>query len=402
MPHKNKTGRAANGSGSIRKREVTRNGKPYTYWEGRVTVDIDPITGKQVQRTITGKTQKEVAQKMREIAVEVDQKTYKAPCKLTVGEWLDIWLVEYLGSVKPRTADSYRTTVETHLKPALGPVKLEALNAPMIQKFYNSLQQPAEGRDKPLSGKTVRNVNGVFHKALQQAVEIGYLRQNPATACKLPRAERPEIKPLDSNEIAKFLSVIQGHKFAPIYTVTLFTGLRQGEVLGLTWEAVDFDKGIIHITRQLQKERRGNGVYRFAPTKRDKWRHIMPAASVMDVLREQRRRQTAWRNAAGSAWEDNDLVFTNELGHNLSAQTVYLHFKKLVAQIGCPDVRFHDLRHSYAVAALQSGDDVKTVQENLGHHTAAFTLDVYGHVTVPMKQASADRMEHFIRMVSGQ
>ena len=112
MPHKNKTGRAANGSGSIRKREVTRNGKPYTYWEGRVTVDIDPITGKQVQRTITGKTQKEVAQKMREIAVEVDQKTYKAPCKLTVGEWLDIWLVEYLGSVKPRTADSYRTTVE--------------------------------------------------------------------------------------------------------------------------------------------------------------------------------------------------------------------------------------------------------------------------------------------------
>lgn len=93
-------------------------------------------------------------------------------------------------------------------------------------------------------------------------------------------------------------------------------------------------------------------------------------------------------------------MFTNELGQNLSPQTVYLHFKKLARLAGCPDARFHDLRHSYAVAALQSGDDIKTVQENLGHHTAAFTLDVYGHVTEQMKQASAARMERFIQSVA--
>ena len=94
------------------------------------------------------------------------------------------------------------------------------------------------------------------------------------------------------------------------------------------------------------------------------------------------------------------MVFTNELGRNLSPQTVYLHFKKLTEQAGFPDTRFHDLRHSYAVAALQSGDDIKTVQENLGHHTAAFTLDVYGHVTKQMKQDSAARMECFIQSVA--
>ena len=93
-------------------------------------------------------------------------------------------------------------------------------------------------------------------------------------------------------------------------------------------------------------------------------------------------------------------MFTDQMGHHLSAQTVYLHFKKLAAKAGYPDARFHDLRHSYAVAALQSGDDIKTVQENLGHHTAAFTLDVYGHVTEQMKQASADRMERYIQRVS--
>lgn len=121
----------------------------------------------------------------------------------------------------------------------------------------------------------------------------------------------------------------------------------------------------------------------------------------MDALKTQRRRQLEWRMKAGPMWEDTGLVFTNEQGHNLSAQTVYLHFKKLAERAGFPDARFHDLRHSYAVASLRSGDDIKTVQENLGHHTAAFTLDVYGHVTEQMKKDSAQRMERFIKGVSG-
>jgi len=103
---------------------------------------------------------------------------------------------------------------------------------------------------------------------------------------------------------------------------------------------------------------------------------------------------------AGQSWNNYmNLVFTNELGANLSAQTVYLHFKKIAASIGRPDARFHDLRHSYAVAALQSGIDVKTVQDNLGHHTAAFTLDVYGHVTDRMAKEAADRMEDYFQSV---
>ena len=94
-----------------------------------------------------------------------------------------------------------------------------------------------------------------------------------------------------------------------------------------------------------------------------------------------------------------NLVFTNEIGGHLTHGTVYKNFKRIISDLGLPEARFHDLRHSYAVAALQSGDDVKTVQENLGHHTAAFTLDVYGHVSERMKQESAARMEGFIKSV---
>jgi len=94
-----------------------------------------------------------------------------------------------------------------------------------------------------------------------------------------------------------------------------------------------------------------------------------------------------------------DLVFTNEIGEPLAAHVIYRSYKKVANDIVMPGARFHDLRHSYAVAALSSGDDVKTVQENLGHHTAAFTLDIYGHVTDRMKRDSADRMDAFIKSI---
>ena len=394
-----KSGRSAAGTGSIRKKTVTRDGREYTYWGARYTEGYDPGTGKQIQRSVTGKTQKEVAQKLKAATAALDAGTYVVPSKMTVGEWLDIWQEDYLNGVKPRTLDSYRTTVETHLKPAFGAVKLDALATHEIQRFYNGLQK-GQGPRQPLSPKTIRNIHGVLHKALQQSVELGYLRTNPATACKLPRVERAEIKPLDSEAIEKFLEAARGHPYESVYVVTLFTGMREGEVLGLTWDCVDFDKGTITINKQLQKERRGTGAYHLVSPKNGKGRRITPAKTVLDILLAQRQKQSDWKRFVGDAWEDSDFVFTDQMGHHLSAQTVYLHFKKLAAKAGYPDARFHDLRHSYAVAALQSGDDIKTVQENLGHHTAAFTLDVYGHVTEQMKQASADRMERYIQRVS--
>ena len=122
----------------------------------------------------------------------------------------------------------------------------------------------------------------------------------------------------------------------------------------------------------------------------------------MEVLLKQKEGQNIWQAQAGCEWEDSGLVFTNEYGRYLTHITVYRNFKAIMAQIGSPQTRFHDLRHSYAVAALRSGDDVKTVQETLGHYTAAFTLDVYGHVSEQMRWESAQRMENFIQNLRGQ
>lgn len=397
MPRGKKRGRAASGDGSIRKKIVKKNGKEYTYWEARYTSGFDPETGKQRQHSISGKTQAEVAQKLREVTAEIGQGTFKEACKLTVGEWSMIWDRDYMIGVKPRTQEAYRSILCTHIRPELGAIKLEALNAHTIQHFYNSLSE--KGR----SAKTVKNIHGVLHELLQQAVRIGYLRMNPSDACILPRVVKKEIKPLGDDAIRQFLEAIQGHRFEILLTVTLFTGLREGEVLGLSWDRVDFDGGTLLIDRQLQraKDKTGERRYSLVSLKNDRWRRITPADFVMELLRRQWSRQAEWRLRAGPAWEDSGLVFTNELGEHLSPYTVYHNFKRLAASIGLPEARVHDLRHSYAVAAIKSGDDIKTVQGNLGHATASFTLDVYGHVTDQMKRDSAERMQKFIKSVSG-
>ena len=392
--------RSAHGSAKPHKKTVMKNGKLYTYWERRVTTGYDPGTGRQIQKSFTGKTQKEVLKKMQAIQVEVNNGTYREPCKMTVGEWLDIWQYDYLGGVKPFTVLKYAQYIRNQIIPALGAIKLEALNTPSIQRFYNSLGKPKG--DKPgLSAKTIKGIHGVLHKSLSQAVAIGYLRFNPTDACKLPRMERKEIKPLDEKEISAFMNAAQGNRYEAILLVTLFTGLRRGEVCGLTWDCIDFKCGTILVNKQLQNIPGKPGEYHLVSSKNGRDRTITAAPFVMDVLKRHKAQQAKEQLKAGPLWQNNGFVFCNEMGERVSPHTVYDNFKKIAASIGRPDARLHDLRHSYAVAAFQAGDDPKTVQANLGHATATFTLDVYGHVTEKMKKDSANRMESFIQGISG-
>ena len=219
MPRKNTMGRAANGNGSIRKKTQIKNGKTYTWWEGRITTERDPGTGKQIQRSVSGKTQKEVAQKLREISVEIDKRTYLAPTKLTVKDWLDTWVKEYLEDIKPSTKYLYTRNMEMYIIPNLGSVKLDALTSPMVQALYNRLHKPDKKDVKPLSAKTSRSLHGVLHKALQQAVLNGYIRVNPTDACKPPRVVKKEIQPLDETQVSEFLKAIQGHPHEYLYKI---------------------------------------------------------------------------------------------------------------------------------------------------------------------------------------
>lgn len=413
--------RGASNGGSIRHRTVERDGHTYEWWEARVTTGYDLSTGKQIQRSFSGKTQREVRQKMQAALVDLNNHQYQEPTKMTVGEWLETWERDFLIGVKPFTKLNYSQHIRNHIIPALGNRKLQQLSGPDIQKFYNQLLR--EGgkircHDKdgnvmkkdgqpvyvsvPLSAKTVKNIHGVLHKALEKAVKLEYIRTNPADSCELSRVEKKEIRPLDDGDISRFMEAVQNHPFRALFLTTLFTGLRRGEVCGLRWDYVDLEHGTITINKQLQNIPGQPGSYRLVSTKNGKSRTLKASHFVVDLLCQQKAEQEEIKRLVGELWHDEGYVFCNAVGEHLSPSTVYHNFKRVASDIGMPAARLHDLRHSYAVASLRAGDNIKTVQSNLGHHTASFTLDVYGHVTAQMQQASADRMDAYIRTVSAE
>lgn len=369
--------KGARGQGSIRKR-------PDDVWEARFTVGTDPKTGRQIQKSVYGSSQKEVRKKLTAITRALDTDSYADTDNMTLKSWLLIWLDAYVrDSVKHSTYVSYETDCRVHIIPNLGRIKLQSLKAPMIQAFYKSLLRSGK------SPKTVKNIHGVLHRALKKAVTLGYLYNNQAEQCELPKIEKKEIKPLPEPKIKEFLAAVESHRFRDIYIVTLFTGLREGEVLGLTWDSIDFDRGSIHINKQLQLIKRSGGAYKLVPTKTSRTRTLFPADYVMEIFKK--------LHTEDSKYNEWNLVFVNkETGAHLAISTVYKNYKRLVRDIGIPEARVHDLRHTYAVISLQEGDNIKFVQNSLGHATAAFTLDVYGHVSRKMEKESKERMDKFI------
>ena len=298
MSRKKEMGRGANGTGSIRKITSTRNGKEYTYWQARYTAGYDPGTGKQIQRSITGKTQKEVAQKLKQATYELDQGTYNEPCRMTVKDWLEIWKAEYTGGCERVHRIHLQEKSGYVCYPVFGSRQAGILTAPMVQSLYNRLLKPETERVKALSAKSVRNVHGVLHKALQQAVLVGYIRNNPADACKPPRAEKKEVCPLDESKVADFLKAIQDHPHEYLYKITLFTGLREGEVLGLTWDCLDFEHGTLLIKQQLLPGTAKRRQILFLTAEKQQAPCFVPRPSVVRLFRCQKLK--AELSAAGS------------------------------------------------------------------------------------------------------
>ena len=396
----------ANGEGNYRKRS---NGT----WEGRITVGVDPKTGKTISKSVYARTQKEVRQKLAELQAEFENKDHPSAVPLagtaeetvaepipemTVGEWLDTWLADYLSDVKPGTVMSYAGICRAYLKPVLGDVPLSKLKAPMIQTLYNDIKK------RGLSPKTIKNIHGCFHRALDVAMRLEYLLRNPTASCVIPKVTEKKIETLDTPDQKILFDAIRGHEYEDLFLTDIFTGLRSGELIGLTWDCVDFKHGLIHVEKQLcQVRKKGSPCY-FGTLKNGKTRMIAPAPYVMDVLKRHQAAQQKQKRIAGDLWDEGDfpnLVFTHKDGSHLTQWEVCRIFQKILQDAGLPHHRMHDLRHTFAVNSIMAGDDIKTLQENMGHYSAAFTLDRYGHVTDSMRRESANRMQAFIENLTG-
>ena len=383
------------GEGSIRKKDTGR-------WEARYTIGHDSISGKQIQKSVYGKTREEVAKKLNEILNSITNETYVEPSKMKTGEWIESWLSNYAKmAIKDSTFENYSVLARVHIFPGIGSITLRNLKTKDLQQFYNYIyksgkvtKKDSSSEEKGLSVSTIKHIHNIIHQALAQALKEGLIRSNPDDACVMPKEEKRKINTLPIEDLSLFLNeALKGNHYAMFY-LDLCTGLRRGELLGLKWEDVDFLEKTLTVKRQLTRVSRQLKLSSLKTS--NSYRTIKIPDSAIDVLRSHLEVQNELKGKSDTVWEENGLIFSNEIGKPIDPSGVYHYFKRLIKRLDFNNNRFHDLRHTFATIALQNGVDVKTIQETLGHSNAAFTLQVYGHVTKQMQNTAAKKIDDFM------
>ena len=374
--------RRPSGDGMVRKKE---DGS----WEGRVVIGYDE---KNLPKTknVLAKTKSECVEKLKQLQEQyAPPKSDKIKLEMPFGEWMDFWYQNYSKpKLRPTTRSGYEGRIYRHIISELGNIPLDQLTQNDLQQFYARLKKSgrllhAEHYGKGLSDRMVRACHMNCRSALEKAVQEGLIRMNPAVGCKLPPKKAREMQVLTREEIQRFLIHAKAEGYFELFLLELTTGLRRGELLGLKWEDLDLERGDLRVKRQIA---RINGEVVEAPLKtKNAYRTLPLAKDTIDVLNQQKKK------VGSCPW-----VFPSPTGGPMSPDSVLHMLHRVLKRAGLPRVRFHDLRHTFATLALQTGVDVKTVSGMLGHYSAGFTLDTYAHVTTSAQRRAAEAMEHVL------
>lgn len=377
--------RSANNMGTVRKRPDGR-------WEGRYTAP----DGKQ--HSVYAKSSAACTAALRAAQNEVDSGLWVEPSELTVEEWLRIWLKDYQGHTSERTINKYRSMANSQFIPSLGKVKVSKLLPFHVRHLISDMQENG------LKASTIDNYFRVFKTSINCAIEAGLIKSNPALRVKSPRPSPNKFTIIDRTELPAFFAAAEKQRYSNELLFMILTGLRVGEVRGLKWGDIDFKAGTIHVQRQLQPKIKQ--LKQITPPKYGEDRLLHVAKEVITALTNQKKKQAEQRLAAGAEWiEDEttrDLVFRQRSGAAHTRGTIDRAVKAVGREIGKPDIHPHDLRHSYAIAALRSGANVKTVQYNLGHKTAKMTLDIYVAYTEDTGKNDALKLSAYLDGISGK
>lgn len=378
----------ANGEGNIRKRSDGR-------WEGRYTAGYDPQTGKRIIKNVLGKTQAEVKAKLTKALEACKELDVIRTDEYTVAEWLRLWYDLYAEPhVRPTTAASYRRSIELHVIPRIGDIKLNRLTSRELQKLYKDLlengrlREVQKEKNPGLSSSTVRGIHMMLHNALDRAVKERLILRNPTEDCIIPKLEKKEMKILHPEDIKAYLTAAERRGVLPMFYLELVSGVRKGELVALLWDDLDMERRTISVSKQAMS-RPGGEIVVNRPKTENSIRAVSIPQEAVDLLVEEHKKHP-----------DNPYMFPSPKtgGMYYPDSVVNLH-KKLLQDAGLEHIRFHDLRHTFATMALQNGVDVKTVSSMLGHYDAGFTLRTYTHATRQMQEQAAEKMGSFMTQV---
>ena len=365
-------------------------------WEVTVDLGRDPTTGRRRRRFLSVRGNKRDAERaLAEAVHQRDTGIDITPGKITVADYLRRWLRDYAeGAVAASTFTRYTGIVEHHLIPNLGRLKLAELRPAHIQAAYAAFTRH-DRRDGKLSPKTIFEHHALLREALTWAVRWQLLARNPADAVSPPRPERHEMRVLSAEEAQRLLEAAAATRHYALLFSALATGARLGELLGLRWQEVDLDRGMMQITRTARFFS-GKGIVFSHPKTHRSRRPIALSAETVRVLSEHRLRQLEERLQVGPAYGDDGLVFAGPQGRPIFDSTVRRAFYSLAEQAGLGHVRIHDLRHTAATLMLRAGVNPKVVSERLGHATVSITLDTYSHVLPDLQREAAAALDEML------
>lgn len=362
--------------------------------------------GRRLQEKRGGfKTKTEAERALREVLSKLDRSAYVEPSNLTLAQFLQ---EEWLPAIRPprlaeKTYRDRRLNVDKYIVPRIGSVRLQELSAVHLNRLYADLL--AEGRTQSpggLSPTTVRNIHVQLHKALSDAVKWGRAEHNPAQHADPPSTRtvvarrKAAMRTWTAAELAQFLEYTRDTLRYPLWRLAAYTGMRRSELLGLPWEAVDLKRGQLAVVATAVLVRDGEAIDGARQKSTRSRRTIALGPGTVAALEEHATVQRQRRQAAGSAWQEAGLVFTNPIGGYLHPNGVRRDFLEAAERAGVPRIRFHDLRHTHASLMLQAGVNPKVVAERLGHTSVSFTLDTYAHVIPSMQRDAVDRFEDLI------
>ena len=364
------------GSGGLRSR-----GKDA--WEIKIDLGKDPLTGKAQVRYHSFKGSKRQANEevARLISAAADG-NYVDPTRSTVADFFERWEPN---KVSPKTRERYQELIKTHIRPRIGEVRLQKLDAGHLNGLYATLLR--EGRGTPteplaLAPRTVGHIHRLIHRALRDAVKAKLLKANPASVAEAPSVDEGEVQVLNQAQVRTVLERLRGRSMFLIAATALATGARRGELCALRWKDVDFERGELQIERSLEQTKAGLR-FKAPKTKRGRRRITLPAYIVAE-LRAHWKTQQEQRLALGVGKDDPEaLVFRHHDGSPVIPNSVTTEWRRLVKSLKLPKVTFHALRHTHVSQLIDAKLDILTISRRIGHSKPSITLNIYGHLMKP-------------------
>ncbi len=374
--------RRKQGEGTLRLRKDGR-------WEGRVVVGYDD-KGLPITKNVTAKTKMECAEKLEKLKSQYGKSTEKINSEMLFGDWIDFWYRTYCKhTIRLTTQIEYENRIYQHIIPEIGIIPLNQLTQSDLQQFY--ARERSGGRKirietygAGLSDRVIRAIHTNCRSALEKAVQDGLMKINPAIGCKLPPKKSREMKVLTQSEIIRFLNRAKEEDYYELFLLELATGMRRGEILALKWSDLNFKTGELRIERQVNVIH-GEIIISEPKTKSSIRTAILPDA-LLKILLE-------YRESVESEW-----IFPSPIDDTKprNPPAVRKRLQMILERAGCPKVRFHDLRHTFATMSLENGMDIKSLSAMLGHISSETTIDIYSHVTDTMRQQAAAKIDHQI------